>query len=161
MNCEAFDQAIEHAFGHYRKLGVNVQLLSVQDRPIFIEPGDLITVVLEVTPVVKDPVPHTEIWHFSGVIRLTTQPGVPLGVRPIQRERLVGACRAVEAIRRVPGEFPIEQATCELFWPLVPGVNEPLYTFTASLDTEDLVAVVGAYSGKVHTHPVTPPPNQG
>lgn len=151
MNCEAFDRDIGHAFDQYG-LGVDVRLLSVEDRPISIEPGDLITVVLEVTPVVRHRVPHTETWHFAGVITHTVQPGVPLGIRAIDRERLVGACRAAEAI----GGFPIEQASCTLVWPLVPGVNEPLYTFTATVDAKHRVAIVGAYSGQVvNAHPVT------
>jgi hypothetical protein len=146
MNCEAFDQDIEATFKHYGKLGVNVELYSVNDRATPTPPGDWISVTVVVTPVVPHPIPHTDTWYYGGVISHTSHQGAPLGVLPIDRNRLVGACKAVAAL---PDGFPVAEASCSLFWPLVPGSNEPAYNFTASAGTSDMLVIVGAYSGKI------------
>ena len=152
MNCEAFDRDIQITFKHYGPLGVDVQLYGVNDRATPTPPGDWISVTVVVTPVVEHPVPYTETWNYGGVITHTSQPGVPLGVLPINRERLIGACKAVE---KLPKGFPVKESSCTLFWPLVPGADEPAYHFTASLGTSDVLVIVGAYTGKIlNRHPV-------
>lgn len=150
MNCKSFDECIALTFEKYGPLGVHVQLYSASDRATPTPPGDWTSVTVVVTPVVEHPVPHTDTWYYGGIISHTTHPGAPLGVLPIDRERLVGACTAFEAI----GDFPAN-ASCDLFWPLVPGADEPAYTFSATQGGAHLVARVGAYSGKVlNRHPV-------
>lgn len=139
MNVERFDQSIEDAFQHYGPLGVDVRLLSVRDTATPTPPGDWISVTVEVTPVVQHPMSHADTWHFGGVITVTSGP-VPLGVRPIDRERLIGAAAAA---KQLPLGFPLKEASGDLFWPLVPGVNEPAYHFTAG----HVSIAVGAYSG--------------
>ena len=146
MNCEAFDKDIEITFEQYGPLGVNVQLYSVNDQATPTPPGDWISVTVVVTPVVPQPIPHTDTWYYGGVISHTSQQGRPLGVLPIDRSRLVGACKAVAAL---PAGFPVAEASCSLYWPLVPGAGEPGYHFTASAGRSDMLVIVGAYSGKI------------
>lgn len=141
MNVESFDKDIEITFSHYGPLGVNVQLLSVRDTATPTPPGDWISVTVVVSPVVPNPVRHADTWNYGGFISHQSGP-VPLGVRVIDRTRLIGA---VAAARQLPPGFPLQEASGDLYWPLVPGVNEPAYHFTAG----DTSIAVGAYSGAV------------
>jgi hypothetical protein len=141
MNVESFDQDIDATFKNYGPLGVSVHLLSVRDTATPTPPGDWISVTVAVAPVAPPFSYHADTWNYGGVISHTTGP-LPLGVRFIDRTRLIGA---VAAAKKLPPGFPLQQASGDLFWPLVPGVNEPAYHFTAG---ETSIAV-GAYSGRV------------
>lgn len=139
MNCESFDEVIKLAFSNYGPLGVDVQLLSVTDKSTPTPPGDWYSVTLEVEAVIAKPEPYADTWYYGGVISHKTGP-VPLGIRPINQDKLIGCG---EAAKKLPPGFPLKKASGELSWPLVPSVDEPLYHFhhgEASL-------FVGAYSG--------------
>lgn len=142
MNSKAFDEVIETTFGNYGPLGVAAHLLSAKDTWTPTPPGDWFSVTVEVTPVVPEPHPVADTWYYGGVTEKETGP-VPVGTRVINKDKLIGARRAAE---KLPKGFPVEEASCELYWPLVPGVDEPNYVF----HHDETVAAVGAYSGKRH-----------
>ena len=142
MNSEAFDAAVENTFGNYGPLGVDAQLLSVKDTCTALPPGDWVSVTVEVTPIVPEPHPLADTWHYGGITQKETGP-VPLGTRAINRDRLITSSEAAE---RLPEGFPLAEASCDLYWPLVPGVDEPTYTF----HHDEGVVSVGAYSGQLH-----------
>jgi hypothetical protein len=146
MNCEAFDKDIRATFEHYGKLGVHVQLYAVNDQPTPTPPGDWISVTVVVTPALFSPIPHTDTWYYGGAISHTSHPGAPLGVLPIDPSRLVGACKAASVL---PSQYPVDLASCNLHWPLVPGSQEPTYTFVAPVNVTEVMLIVGAYSGKL------------
>lgn len=141
MNPEKFDDVINIAFSNYGPIGVDVQLLSVQDRATSTPPGDWYAVTLEVTPVVQSPEPHADTWFYGGLIHKETG-AVPLGVRPMKKNKLIGA---VSAAQKLPPGFPLQEAGCELFWPVMFGSNEPIYVF----HTDQTVIRIGAYNGEL------------
>ncbi len=120
---------------------MNVQLLSVTDKKTPTPPGDWYSVTLEVEPVTADPHPRADTWYYGGKTRHTSGP-VTLGIRPINKDKLVGCCSAA---KKLPPGFPLEEASGELSWPVLPSVNEPLYHFYHG----DVSIAVGAYSGDV------------
>lgn len=139
MNCEAFDSDIQLTLQQYGPLGVEVKLISVQDRATPTPPGDWIAVTVGVAPVVPNQVWRADTWHYGGVLSTSAGP-LPLGVRFIDAARLIGACAAAQ---KLPDGFPVKEAACDLYWPLVPGVDEPAYHFHAV----DEYVSVGAYTG--------------
>jgi hypothetical protein len=140
MNVESFDQDIERTFEHYGPTGVDVHLLAVRDIPTPTQ-GDFISVTVAVR-VVSPPFDyHAETWNYGGFNSHTRGP-LPLGIRFIDRDRLIGARAAAD---KLPLGFRLQDASGDLIWPLVPGVNEPAYHFTAGKTT----IVVGAYSGEL------------
>ncbi|HLP89939.1 MAG TPA: hypothetical protein VK184_15285 [Nostocaceae cyanobacterium] len=141
MNCEKFDEVIKIAFFNYGQFGVKVELLSVEDKATPTPPGNWYSVSVKVEPVTTQPDPVMETWYYGGVIRHETRP-VPLGIRPINKDKLIGACKAAE---QLPVGFPLPEASANLSWPLTPLVDEPLYTFYH----DDISISVGAYSGQV------------
>jgi hypothetical protein len=145
MNCEAFDRDIEITFGHYGPIGVSVQLLSVRDDATPTPPGNWISVTVAVAPIIPPLHYRADTWNYGGVISHSSGP-LPLGIRFIDRTRLIGA---VEAAKKLPIGFPLEQASGTLFWPLVPGASEPAYHFSV----DDLTISVGAYSGVLMGEP--------
>jgi hypothetical protein len=140
MNVESFDQDIERTFGHYGPIGVAVHLLAVRDTPTPTG-GDFISVTVAVAPVAPPFAYHADTWNYGGFNSHTSGP-LPLGIRFIDRDRLVGAAAAA---RELPPGFPLQEAMGDLFWPLVPGVSEPAYHFTAG----DTSIAVGAYTGRL------------
>ncbi|HBL14627.1 MAG TPA: hypothetical protein DD379_25205 [Cyanobacteria bacterium UBA11162] len=141
MNCERFDEVIRNAFSNYGPIGVSVQLLSLTDKKTPTPPGDWYSVTLEVEPVTAEPYPYAETWYYGGVI--SHEKGrVPLGIRPIDKDKLIGCCKAAE---KLPPGFPLKEASGELSWFLTPSVDEPLYQFHHG----QALCVVGAYSGEV------------
>jgi len=140
MNVESFDQDIARTFDHYGPLGVDVHLLAVRDTPTPTH-GDFISVTVAVRVVAPPFAYHAETWNYGGFNSHTSGP-LPLGIRFIERDRLIGA---EAAARKLPPGFPLPDASGDLFWPLVPGVDEPHYFFTAGRHT----IAVGAYTGVV------------
>ncbi|MDY6783255.1 MAG: hypothetical protein SW833_12050 [Cyanobacteriota bacterium] len=141
MDCEKFDEVIELAFNNYGPLSVNVQLLSVTDKKTPTPPGDWYSVTLEVEPVVSEPHPRADTWYYGGLMICRTEPA-PLGIRPIEKDQLIGCS---EAVKKLPSNFPLDKASVELSWVLSPSVDEPLYHFHYSNKSHS----VGAYSGEV------------
>ena len=125
MNCETFDEVIKLAFSNYGSLNINVQLLSITDQKTPTPPGDWYSVTLEVEPVTADPHPPADTWYYGGKTRHKSGP-VPLGIRPINKDQLVGCC---EPAKKLPSGFPLAEASGELSWPLVPSVHQPLDQF--------------------------------
>jgi hypothetical protein len=142
MNCEMFDSCISDGFDQYGKIGAHVQLLTVRDSSTPTPPYDWISVTLEVTPVVPNPIPYADTWYFGGVIRVE-RGRVPLGVRFIDRRRLIGCC---EAAKKLPPGFPLPEASGGSLWPVCPGCHEPFYRF----QHDSLCIDVGAYTGRVY-----------
>ncbi|HEX2077802.1 MAG TPA: hypothetical protein VHG08_08840 [Longimicrobium sp.] len=140
MNVESFDKDIERTFEHYGPLGVDVHLLAVRDTPTPTH-GDFISVTVAVRVVAPPFEYHAETWNYGGFNSHTSGP-LPLGIRFIDRTRLIGA---VAAAKELPPGFPLPEASGDLVWPLSPGVNEPVYFFTAG----HVTIVVGAYTGTV------------
>lgn len=141
MNVESFDQDIERTFKHYGPIGVDVHLLAVRDTPTPTH-GDFISVTVAVRVVAPPFDYHAETWNYGGFNSHSKGP-LPLGIQFIDRTRLIGA---VAAAKKLPPGFPLPDASGHLFWPLVPGVYEPHYFFTAGETT----IAVGAYSGQVN-----------
>jgi hypothetical protein len=140
MNVESFDQDIALTFDHYGPIGVDVQLLAVRDTPTPTH-GDFISVTVAVRVVAPPFAYHAETWNYGGFNSHTSGP-LPLGIQFIDRDRLIGAQAAA---KQLPPGFPLPEASGDLVWPLVPGVNEPAYHFTAG----DVTIAVGAYTGTV------------
>ena len=105
--CENFDEVINLAFSNYGQLGVNVQLLSVTDKKTPTPPGNWYSVTLEVEPVTADPHPRADTWYYGGKTRHTSG-SVTLGIRPINKDKLVGCCSAA---KKLPPGFPLEEAS--------------------------------------------------
>jgi hypothetical protein len=145
-NCVRFDSDIQEAFKHYGPIGVNVVLLSVVGRPISVEPGYCCEVKLRVTPVVKDPKAKADTWHFCGGLIYATTGEVPMGIRIIDMDKLIGCCKASDIVKGKFPEFPVEKATVKLYWVLYPSCTEPYYYFVLG----DEYHTIGAYSGKVY-----------
>ncbi len=143
MNCTEFDKCIELTFEQYGQLGVNVSLLTVLDRHSLTPPGDWIQVSVEVIPVVPHPKPVADTWYYGGVISKETGP-VPIGIRMINRNQLVGSERAARAL---PEGFDLRDANANLSWPLTPECPEPMYFFYNQMVSYS----VGAYSGEIYT----------
>jgi hypothetical protein len=141
MNCERFDKVIKTTFGNYGAIGVDVQLLSVKDKATPTPPGDWYTVVVEVTPVTPKPDPHADVWYYGGLISHHSEP-VPIGIRPIDKGKLMGCCNAA---KKLPVGFPLDKASGELYWPLYPTIDEPIYIF----HYKDAVCSIGAYTGDI------------
>ena len=141
MNPERFDQVIGITLSHYGPIGVDVELLSVKDRATPTPPNDWYQCMVEVSPVTMTPTTHADTWNYGGVISHTTGP-VPLGIRTINQNKII---KATEAAQKLPPGFPLNEASCNLYWPLVPGCNEPLYSF----HTDQTLINIGAYTGKV------------
>ncbi|MDY6783257.1 MAG: hypothetical protein SW833_12060 [Cyanobacteriota bacterium] len=141
MDCEKFDKVIDSAFGNYGPFGVNVQLLSVTDKKTPIPPGNWYSVMLEVESITAKPAPHVDIWQYGGLITHESGP-VPLGMRPIEKDKLIGCG---EAAKKLPPDFPLDKASGELSWVLSPSVDEPLYHFHYGEKSHS----VGAYFGKL------------
>lgn len=142
MKCEQFDEVRQLAMANYGKLGVKAEILSEEDQHVSQPPFDWLSVTVKVTPVVPNPQPWAEEWFYGGVIEHIRKP-VPLGVRPIDNQKLIPCC---EAAKKLPVGFPLPDASGSLFWPLVPGADEPFYRFSVGETTID----IGAYTGKVH-----------
>jgi hypothetical protein len=99
------------------------------------------SVTVEIAPVVPHPQPWAEEWFYGGVIEHIRKP-LPLGARAIEYQKLI-PCEKIA--RELPPDFPLAGASGSLFWPLVPGVDEPLYRFAAG----EYVIDIGAYTGKI------------
>jgi hypothetical protein len=140
MNAENFDQDIALTFDHYGPIGVEVHLLAVRDTPTPTH-GDFVSVTVAVRVVAPPFEFHAETWNYGGFNSHTKGP-LPLGIQFIERTRLIGA---VAAAKKLPPGFPLPEASANLVWPLVPGVFEPHYHFTAG----EVTIAVGAYSGRV------------
>lgn len=141
--CEKFDYDIKQAFSHYGPIGVKVDLLYAKGKAIPVVPGTCIEVMLEVAPVVQNPKPVADTWHFCGGLIYKTTGPVPLGIRIINKDKLIGCCKAAS---KLPKSFPVNKSTINLYWALYPGMTEPYYFFTYG----DQHHAVGAYTGKVY-----------
>ena len=145
-NCMKFDEDIKAAFSNYGPIGVDVKLLSVNGRPISIEPGYCCEVMLRVQPVVKDPKATADTWHFCGGLIYKTSGPVPVGIRVIDKDKLIGCCMAAKIVLKKDPKFPVDKATVNLYWVLYPGCIEPYYYFIFG----DKYYSVGAYTGKLY-----------
>jgi hypothetical protein len=144
-NCVRFDSDIQQSFKHYGPIGVNVELLCVVGRPIPVESGYCCDVTLRVVPVVKDPTARADTWHFCGGLIYKTTGQVPLGIRIINKDKLIGCCKAADIVaNKFPG-FPVDKATVNLYWVLYPG-SRPCYFFVL----DDISHAVDAYTGKIY-----------
>lgn len=85
---------------------MNVQLLSVTDKKTPTPPGDWYSLTLEVEPVTADPHPRADTWYYGGKTRHKSGP-VPLGIRPINKDKLVGYC---EAAKKLPPRFSLRRS---------------------------------------------------
>ncbi|MCL3779417.1 hypothetical protein EMN47_03350 [Prolixibacteraceae bacterium JC049] len=141
MNCEKFDSAIKAALSNYGPLGVDVKLMFAQDTVSPNPPYDWYKVCLQVTPVVLHPETYFEIWNYGGLITHRKIEHLE-GCRPINQNRIVSACKAAQ---QLPPGFPLPEANCELYWPIYPGVNEPIYSF----HTDNVCIQVGAYTCQI------------
>lgn len=141
MKCEAFDQDINNTFSQYGKLGVKVDLLMARDKPSPNPPYDWIDVMVETTPVVAQPSPQADTWHYGGLISKTTSQ-VPLGIRVIDKDKLIGS---ENAAKKLPPGFDLQTANCELSWPVYYKAKEPIYSFFH----EDVHHSIGAYTGTI------------
>ncbi|HEX3043470.1 MAG TPA: hypothetical protein VHY08_01845 [Bacillota bacterium] len=141
MKCEQFDEVRNLTMAKYGGVGVKVELLSESDHHVPTPPGDWLTVTVKVTPVVPNPEPWAEEWYYGGFLHSTKKP-VPLGVRPIDNQKLKSC---VEVAKNLPIGFPLPEASCNLFWPLVPSVTEPLYQFVHG----ETVINIGGYTGEI------------
>lgn len=142
MNCESFDKDIQITFAKYEPvLGVTVKLLSVKDRHSPQPPYDWIDVMVEIAPVVQNPEWKAVTWHYGGLISSTISP-VPIGIRPIDKDKLIGACTAA---KKLPVGFDVASANCDLVWPVYYKALEPIYSFY----NEEVCFRVGAYTGKL------------
>lgn len=149
MNPSRLDECIQTTLAAYPPLaGRSAQLLTARDHHTPTPPGDWIDVTMLVTLITNPPQRHAETTHYGGLITHTHGP-VPLGVRPVDAKKLIPCAKAA---KNLPKGFRLEQASGELFWPIYPGCDEPLYSF----DDGQQHCQVGAYSGRlVHTleHP--------
>lgn len=139
MNPKNFDERIHLAFHHYGKIGVDAELLSAEDKQT--KHGEYTTVTVEVTVLDKELTQYADVWRFGGVTSHEKTP-VPIGVRPIDRSRLI---RAQTAVERLPPGFPLDRASCTLYWALSPSMSEPAYFICF----EDVVFAIGAYTGNL------------
>ncbi len=141
MKCEAFDQDIENTFSQYGKLGVKVDLLMARDRPSVTPPYDWIDVMVETAPVIAQPSPQADTWHYGGLISKTTSP-VPLGIRVINKDKLIGS---ENAAKKLPPGFDLQTANCELSWHVNNTDKEPTYSFYHDKAHHS----IGAYTGTI------------
>lgn len=145
-NCKKFDKDINAAFKNYGPIGVDVKLLSVTGKPIPVESGYCCDVMLRVAPVVPHAQAVADTWHFCGGLIYKTTGPVPLGIRVINKDKLIGCCKAAAIVKKIDPKFPIGKATVKLYWVLYPGCNEPYYYFIYG----DKHYTVGAYTGKLY-----------
>jgi hypothetical protein len=143
VKCAVFDSDIQQSFKHYGPIGVKVGLLSAVGRAISVESGYCCEVMLRVAPVVKDPIARADSWHFCGGLIYKTTDKVPLGIRIIDKDKLIGCCKAASLL---PKSFPVEKAIVKLYWVLYPSCTEPYYYFVLG----DEHHTIGAYTGKVY-----------
>lgn len=139
MNCQSFDNRIQLALGHFKKLGTTAELLAVDDR--WTEHGEWTRVQVLVTTMDKGLTIHAEDFRYGGVESHERVP-VPLGVRGFDAERLVGSERASHIL---PPGFPLDKANCALVWPTTHKDTEPRYIFMF----EDVMLSVGGFSGQM------------
>jgi hypothetical protein len=145
-NCARFDNDIQQSFKHYGPIGVNVELLSVVGRPISVESGYCCEVMLRVAPVVPHPKAEADTWHFCGCLIYKTTGQVPLGIRIIDKGKLIGCCKAADIVKdKFPG-FQADKAEVKLYWVIYPSCTEPYYYFVLG----DKLHTIGAYTGKVY-----------
>jgi hypothetical protein len=142
--CALFDYDIEQAFKHYG-IGVDVELLHVTGKPISIEPGYCCDVMLRVAPVVPHAKAVADTWHFCGGLIYKTTGPVPSGIRIIDKNKLIGCCKAAEIVKKKFPKFQVEKATVSLAWVLYPGTR-PCYSFVL----DDISHAVDAYNGTLY-----------
>ena len=146
MNCDSIESSIEHALAQYEgRIGTTVRLLSVIDEPASPEPGDWIAVSVGLAPLVPNPVWSVQTWHFQGTVTQETGP-MPLGVRLIDRALLLPCHEIVAAL---PEGFRVDLASAQLYFPLMPTVEEPLWT----IEWGTAVYQIGAYTGAFYVQP--------
>lgn len=141
MNCERFDNAIKTALSNYGPIGVDVKLMFAQNTVAPTPPYNWYNVAIQVNPVVKNPESYVEVWSYGGIISHTRQSHL-LGVRPIDPNSIVSACKAAQ---QLPKGFPLPEANCDLSWPLHPACKEPIYSF----HTDTVCIQVGAFTCEI------------
>ena len=141
MDAKRFDEDIQKTFKKFGQTGVQVQLLSAKDSHVAAPPYDWVQVMMKVTPEETEPEPWAESWRYGGVLQHDKIP-LPIGMRPIDVSRMISA---IDAAAKLPTDFDIQNASCDLYWALHPDVKEPYYHFIS----KNVTILVGAYSGHV------------
>ena len=142
MDCDTIDSAIELVMSQYGPIGVSVRLLSVNDTHSLAPPYEWVSVSVAVAPVVPDPEWRQDTYYLGGVIQRETHE-VPVGLRRIDRDLLLPCS---EIVTKMPDGFRVDLASAQLFWPLVVGLDEPIWV----IQWEDTVYQVGAYTGHLY-----------
>ena len=146
MNCDSIESSIEYALAQYEgRVGTTVRLLSVIDEPAEPAPGDWIAVSVGLAPLVPNPVWSLQTWHFEGTVTQETG-AMPLGVRLIEREQLLPCSRIVSSL---PDGFRVDLASAQLYFPLVPTLDEPIWV----IRWNDATYEIGAYTGTFYVQP--------
>jgi len=146
MDCESIDRAIDEALQHYEgRVGVSIRLLSVLETPATDSEAGWIAVSIGIAPVVPNPVWSIQTWRFAATV--TSETGeMPPGVQMIERERLLPCSEIITAL---PDAFPVARAAAQLYFPLTPTLEEPIW----GIEADGVRFEIGAYTGILHLHP--------
>jgi len=142
VNCDTIDDAIAYTMQQYGPIGVSVNLMIVTDTHSDFPPYEWVSVTVAVAPVVPDPEWRLDTWYFGGIIHRESH-GMRLGIRMIDQDKLLPCS---EIVKLLPPGFRVDWASCELFWPVVAELDEPIWVFQWG----EAVIEIGAYTGKIY-----------
>jgi len=142
VDCGAIDDAIAYTMKQYGPIGVSVNLMLVTDTHSELPPFEWVTVSVAVAPVVPDPEWRMDTWYFGGLIHRESH-GMRLGIQMIDLGKLLPCS---EVVLKLPPGFRVDLASCELFWPVVAELDEPIWIFQWG----EALIEIGGYTGKIY-----------